>query len=131
MKIGPQSQTLVSLTSLLDASRQQQQVLREDQQEKRIDEEKARDARISTRQSERQELIQQNRNALEQIQADLKERDLERLYDEYEPTEVTSTDGPSSNEPINLNYRESIYGNTSIPGQPSFEKLGQIVDFKI
>ena len=43
---------------------------------KKIEEEKARDARISTRQSERQELIQQNRNALEKIQADLRERDL-------------------------------------------------------
>lgn len=131
MKIGPQSQTLVSLTSLLDASRQQQQALREDQQEKRIDEEKARDARISARQSERQELIQQNRNALEKIQADLKERDLERLYEEYEPTEITSTDGSYNNEPININFRESIYGNSSVPGQPTFEKIGQIVDFKI
>lgn len=131
MKIGPQSQTLVSLTSLLDASRQQQQSLREDQQNKKVEEENARDARIATRQSQRQELIQQNRNALEKIQADLKERNIQRLNQEYEPTEVTSTDGTKSNEPINLNFRESIYGNASASGQPSFEKLGQIVDFKI
>ncbi len=130
MEINSQTQTLVSLTSLLDASRQQQQV-RDDQLDKKIEEEKARDARISTRQSERQELIQQNRNALEKIQADLRERDLERLYQEYEPTEITSTNSAGNNEPININFRESIYGNSNVPGQPTFEKLGQIVDFKI
>lgn len=130
MEINSQTQTLVSLTSLLDASRQQQQVC-DDQLDKKIEEEKARDARISTRQSERQELIQQNWNALEKIQADLRERDLERLYQEYEPTEVTSTNSAGNNEPININFRESIYGNSNVPGQPTFESLGQIVDFKI
>ena len=128
MKIGSQSQTLVSLTSLLDASRQQQQELRDDLQNKKLDEE---NARIATRQSERQELIQQNRNALEKIQADLKERNIQQLNQEYEPTEVTSSDGPSGNEPTNLNFRESIYGNASAIGQPTFEKLGQLVDVKI
>lgn len=131
MNIGPQSQTLVSLTSLIDASRQQQQALRDDQQTKKIDEENARDARIANRQSERQELIQQNRNALQKIQADLKERNIQKLNQEYEPTEVTSTDATSTNEPINLNFRESIYGNASTSGQPTFEKLGQLVDVKI
>ena len=130
MEINSQTQTLVSLTSLLDASRQQQQVC-DDQLDKKIEEEKARDARISTRQSGRQELMQQNRNALEKIQADLRERDLERLYQEYEPTEVTSTNSAGNNEPININFRESIYGNSNVPGQPTFESLGQIVDFKI
>jgi len=131
MNIGPQSQTLVSLTSLLDASRQQQQTLRDDQQNKKLDEESARDARVSARQSERQELIQQNRNALQKIQADLKERNIQQLSQEYEPTEVTSSDTPSGKEPINLNFRESIYGNAATPGQPTFEKLGQLVDLKI
>ena len=131
MKIGSQSQTLVSLTSVLDASLQQQQELRDVLQNKKLDEEKARNSRIADRQSERQELIERNRNALERIQADLKERDFERLTQEYEPTEVTSTDGPRQNEPINLNFRESIYGNASSVGQPTFEKLGQIVDVTI
>jgi hypothetical protein len=62
MKIGSQSQTLVSLTSLLDASRQQQQTQRDQLQEKKIDEE--RNARVATRNSQREELIQQNRDAL-------------------------------------------------------------------
>jgi len=44
---------------------------------------------------------------------------------------VTSTDGLRQNEPINLNFRESINGNASSKGHPTFEKLGQIVDVTI
>ncbi|HRW30304.1 MAG TPA: hypothetical protein P5227_09925, partial [Emcibacteraceae bacterium] len=70
MKIGSQSQTLVSLNSLLDASRQQQQTQREDFQEKKLAE--TRESRITTRQNERDALIQQNRDALKKIQDDIR-----------------------------------------------------------
>ena len=59
MKIGSQSQTLVSLNSLLNASKEQQQIQRDQLQEKKLEE--GRDARISARNKEREELIQQNR----------------------------------------------------------------------
>jgi hypothetical protein len=132
MKIGSQSQTLVSLTSLLDASRQQQQAGRDEQQTKKIEAESGRDARLAACKSERQELIQQNRNALQKVQDDLRQRNIERLSSEYEPTEITSTDEPGQSSGANLNLRESfVSANGAKNDSPFFEKLGQIVDIQV
>ena len=122
MKIGSQSQTLVSLTSLLDASRQQQQTQRDQLQEKKIDEE--RNARVTTRNSQREELIQQNRDALRKIQDDLRLKNLRKLQ-ENEDIEQEQT------QSRNLNFRESFQPSSFVPNQPAFKKLGQIVDIKI
>jgi hypothetical protein len=132
MKVGSESQTLVSLTSLLDASRQQQQTQRDNQQTKKIEDESGRDARVAARKSERQELIQQNRNALQKVQDDLRQQNISRLSSEYEPTEITSTDAPGQGSSANLNLREgfnSASGGASVG--PAFEKIGQIVDIQV
>ncbi|MBT7582893.1 MAG: hypothetical protein HN572_08005, partial [Kordiimonadaceae bacterium] len=64
MKIGSQSQTLVALTSLLDAAKPQQQVQGDEQGEKDKKTQGARDGRLSARKAQREDLIQQNRDAL-------------------------------------------------------------------
>ncbi|MDG1438947.1 MAG: hypothetical protein P8P98_08195 [Emcibacteraceae bacterium] len=132
MKVGSESQTLVSLTSLLDASRQQQQTQRDNQQSKKIADESGRDARVAARKTERQELIQQNRNALQKVQDDLRKQNIDRLSSEYQPTEITSTDAPGQGSSVNLNLREgfnSASGGANIG--PAFESLGQIVDIQV
>ncbi|MCC3861958.1 hypothetical protein [Pseudemcibacter aquimaris] len=132
MKVGPEQQSLVSLSSLIDAAKQQQQVNRENQQEKKLNEENSRDARIAARKQERQELIQQNRNALQKAQTELKQRNLAALSAEYEPTEITSTDASDETEsPININFRESLGSTGRAPGQPEFQKLGQIINILV
>lgn len=132
MKIGSEQQSLVSLSSLIDAAKQQQQVNREDQQNKKLDEENGRDARIAARKQERQELIQQNRNALEQAQTELKQRNIEALSSEYEPTEIQSTGSADETDTsINVNFRESFGATGRVPGQPAFEKLGQIINILV
>lgn len=122
MKIGSQSQTLVSLTSLLDASRQQQQTSRDEFQEKKLVE--TREERVSLRDKERDELIQQNRDALSKIQDDIRLKNLRKLRENEE-----LGDDQSSRE--NLNLREKFSPAQSTNNQPSFEKLGQVVDIKI
>ena len=64
MKIGSQSQTLVALSSLIDAAKEQQQVQREEQGKKDKNVQGARDGRLSSRKAQREDLIQQNRDAL-------------------------------------------------------------------
>ena len=115
MKIGSQSQTLVSLTSLLDASKQQQQ-------EKNV--ESARDGRIEARKSQREELIQQNRDALKKVQDDIRLKNLSALEQNDE------VDNDCSKR-VNLNLRESLASPSGAINQPAFEKLGQIIDIKI
>ncbi len=122
MKIGPQSQTLVSLHSLLDASKQQQQIQREQLQEKKLEE--GRDNRIAARNKEREELIQQNRDALRKIQDDIRLKNLRKLQESEEFEQEQS-------QSKNLNLRESFQPASLVPDQPAFEKLGQIVDIKI
>ncbi len=122
MKIGSQSQTLVSLNSLLDASKEQQQIQREQLQEKKLEE--GRDARISARNKEREELIQQNRDALRKIQDDIRLKNLRKLQENNE------LDDDIDNK-RNLNLRESFLPAPVASNQPAFEKLGQIVDIKI
>ncbi|HPF47049.1 MAG: hypothetical protein KDF58_04020 [Alphaproteobacteria bacterium] len=122
MKIGSQSQTLVSLNSLLDASRQQQQTQREDFQEKKLAE--TRESRITTRQNERDALIQQNRDALKKIQDDIRLKNLQKLQN----GDSIEDEGQSS---PNLNLRESIYPSQKVNNKPAFEKLGQILDIRI
>ena len=122
MKIGSQSQTLVSLNSLLDASRQQQQTQREDFQEKKLAE--TRESRITTRQNERDALIQQNRDALKKIQDDIRLKNLQKLQN----GDSIEDEGQSS---PNLNLRESIYQSQKVNNKPAFEKLGQILDIRI
>lgn len=122
MKIGPQSQTLVSLTSLLDASKQQQQTLRDDLQEKKVAD--GRDGRIAARKNEREELIQQNRDALKKTQDDIRLNNLRKLQQNGELDEEQSGE-------TNLNLRESFTPTPVVSNQPAFERPGQIVDFKI
>jgi hypothetical protein len=112
MKVGPQSQTLVSLTSLLNASKQQQQ---EDQKAKEI--QNPRDERVANRVSDRNQLIQQNRAAIEKISDDIRIKSLSNL------TKNSDVQGGR-----NLNLRENLSGNE---GQPLFKNLGQIVDIKV
>lgn len=123
MKIGSQSQTLVSLTSLLDASRQQQQTQRDELQEKKVGQ--SREERVSLRKQERDELIQQNREALSKIQDDIRLKNLQKLQEGGD----LEDSGRSSRE--NLNLRESFSPSQSGNNQPVFEKLGQVVDIKI
>ncbi|MDG1858884.1 MAG: hypothetical protein P8I94_07270, partial [Emcibacteraceae bacterium] len=102
------------------------------EQSKKIADEGGRDARVAARKSERQELIQQNRNALQKVQDDLRKQNIERLNSEYEPTEITSTDGPGQSSGANLNLREGfISANGGSNESPAFEKLGQIVDIQV
>ena len=122
MKIGPQSQTLVSLTSLLDASRQQQQTQREDEQGKKVTQ--SREDRVALRNNERDELIKQNRDALRKIQDDLRLKNLQKLQQNEESDDANAKD-------VNLNFRESFLPGTHADTQPAFEKLGQIVDVKV
>ncbi len=122
MKIGSQSQTLVSLSSLLDASRQQQQTQREQLQEKKIDED--RNTRVAARNSQREELIQQNRDALRKIQDDIRLKNLSKLQ---ENEDINKEQAKSRN----LNFRESFQPSSFAPNQPTFERLGQIIDIKI
>lgn len=122
MKIGSQSQTLVSLNSLLNASKEQQQIQRDQLQEKKLEE--GRDARISARNKEREELIQQNRDALRKIQDDIRLKNLRKLQENNELDEEIDTKR-------NLNLRESFLPTPVASNQPAFEKLGQIVDIKI
>lgn len=117
MKIGSQSQTLVSLTSLLDASKQQQVQREEQQQSQKV--ESSRDGRLATRQTERDELIQQNRDALNQIQDDIRLKSIERLKE----------NGDVENN-VALNSRERV-ATGGEPNQPEFKKIGQIVDLRV
>lgn len=121
MKIGSHSQTLVSLTSLLDASKQQQDEL-EKLQDKKLEE--TRDSRLTARKSERDDLIQKNRDALKLIQDDIRLKNLNKLQQNEELEGDWSSDG-------NLNYRESFPPQGAAPDQPAFKKLGQIIDIKI
>ena len=114
MKIGSNSQSLISLASLLDATKQQQ---REDQ--KPLAE--TRETRVQVRDSQRQQLIDQNRDALKKIQEDLRLRNLAKLKE-------NSTDVDNEAAEYNLNLRESFLPK---PGQPAFQKLGQLIDIKI
>lgn len=116
MKIGSQSPTLVALTSLLDASKQQQQVEQGDQDKKAGS---ARDGRLSARKAERDELIQQNRDALKKIQDDIRLQNLQGL-----------TENDEVEEDVDLNSRERLSSGAA-PGQPEFKKLGQIVDIRV
>lgn len=122
MKIGPQSQTLVSLTSLLDASKQQQQALRDDVQEKKATD--GREGRIAVRQNERDELIQQNRDALKKVQDDIRLNNLRKLQQSDEL-------GGEQSKETNLNLRESFTSTSAVTNQPTFERPGQIVDIKV
>lgn len=122
MKIGSQSQTLVSLNSLLNASKEQQQIQRDQLQEKKLEE--GRDARISARNKEREELIQQNRDALRKIQDDIRLKNLRKLQENNELEDDIDSKR-------NLNLRESFLPTPVASNQPAFEKLGQIVDIKI
>ena len=122
MKIGSQSQTLVSLTSLLDASKQQQQVQRDDQQEKKLSD--SRDGRIAVRKSQREELIQQNRDALKKNQDDIRLKNLQKLQ------QGEDVDNDAEKE-TNLNLREGFTSASSSSNQPVFQKLGQIIDISI
>lgn len=122
MKIGSQSQTLVSLTSLLDASKQQQQSQSDQLREKKLEE--GRDARLATRKSQREELIQQNRDALQKIQDDIRLKNLRKL-------EKNEDIDDERGESRNLNLRESFQPVPVAANQPSFEKLGQVIDIKI
>ena len=121
MKIGSQSQTLVSLTSLLDASKQQQ-IQREEQQDKKPED--ARDGRLVARKNQREELIQQNREALSKIQDDIRLKSLQRLK------EGDDIEGDTSKE-VNLNLRENFSSSNNSSDQPAFKKLGQIVDIRV
>ena len=122
MKIGSQSQTLVSLNSLLDASKQQQQTQREEFQEKKLAE--SREGRITARQNDREALIQQNRDALKKIQDDIRLRNLRKLQNGDE------VDNEGQNK-TNLNHRENFFPAQKVNNQPAFEKLGQIIDIRI
>ena len=122
MKIGSQSQTLVSLTSLLDASKQQQQVQREEQQEKKLQE--TRDSRLTARKSEREELIRQNRDALRKTQDEIRLKNLNRLQENEDINEEKSRD-------VNINLRESFVPKAAENNHPAFKKLGQVIDIRI
>ncbi len=122
MKIGSQSQTLISLSSLVDASKQQQQNQREQLEEKKS--EQSREERVALRSKERDELIQQNRDALRKIQDDLRIKNLRKLQQNEEVEEEQSKE-------VNLNFRESIFPTSQASRQPTFEKLGQLVDIKV
>lgn len=115
MKVGPQSQTLVSLTSLLDASRQKKQV--EDQEKTQIN--NTRENRVADRSSERDQAIQQNRDALRIIQDDIRVKSLAKLKENDE------LEGDNKSD---LNLREKLGGDIA---QPKFKKLGQIIDIRI
>ena len=122
MKIGSQSQTLVSLSSLVDASRQQQNTVREQLEEKKI--EQSRQDRVALRDQQRDELIKQNRDALRKIQDDIRLKNLRKLQQNEDLDSEQSKD-------IDLNLRESFRPAPVASNQPAFEKLGQIVDIKV
>lgn len=122
MKIGSQSQTLVSLGSLVDASRQQQNVQREQLEEKKL--EQSRENRVSLRNQERDELIQQNRDALRKVQDDIRLKNLRKLQQNEDLENEQSKE-------VDLNRRESFRPASAATSQPAFEKLGQVVDIKI
>jgi hypothetical protein len=115
MKIGSNPQSLISLTSLLDAAKQRQ---REDQEKLPLD---SRETRVQTRDSERQQLIDKNRQALKKIQDDLRLRNLAKLKENNE------TD-PEASKKLDLNHRESFVSKTN---QPTFQKLRQLVDITV
>ena len=79
----------------------------------------ARDGRLSTRKAQREELIQQNRDVLNKIQDDIRVKNLQGLKENDDLEDA-----------VDLNYRERL-SSGSAPGQPEFEKIGQIVDIRI
>ncbi|MFC7048197.1 hypothetical protein [Emcibacter nanhaiensis] len=121
MKITSNSQLLASLGSLVDTNQREAQQQLVDQQQ--LKEQQAQ-ARQQVRESDRQEQIRQNREALKKSQEELRARNLDKLRQSL-PAEGEAQGGRSS---VNLNLRESVGGSS---GQPAFERLGQIVDIKI
>lgn len=117
MKIGSNSQSLISLSSLIDATKQQQN--QKDEQEKiQVN---TRQDRLLARSDERQILIDQNRDALKKIQDDIRVRNLAKLKENSDADDKNS-------EELNLNLRESFAVKTD---QPAFQKLGQLVDIQV
>ncbi|MBT5187325.1 MAG: hypothetical protein HOH19_10110 [Kordiimonadaceae bacterium] len=111
MKIDQQPQNLVSLSSLLDASKQQKAEDKSTQD--------TRDGRLATRESERDQAIELNRQALKKIQNDIRVKSLTKLKESGDLEERENTE---------LNLRESI-SNDNV--QPEFKKLGQVVDIRV
>ncbi len=112
MEIGQKSQNLISLSSLLDASKQQKAT-----EDKQVQD--TRQGRIANRESERDQLIQQNRDAIQKIQDDIRLKSLTKLKENSETEDDRRQD---------LNLRENISNDN---GQPEFKKKGQIVDIRI
>ena len=113
MEIDSRSQNLVSLSSLLNASKQQKVEGEEKQAQN------TRDGRLTTRESERDQAIELNREALKKIQNDIRVQSLTKLKESGE------LEGRGSAE---LELRESVSNDNA---QPEFKKLGQIVDIRV
>ncbi|WP_417316708.1 hypothetical protein [Emcibacter sp.] len=122
MKITSNSQLLASLGSLVDNNQretQQQLVDRQQLKEQQVE------ARQQARETDRQQQITQNRDALKKSQEDLRARNLDKLK---QTISAATSEEEKKQSSVNLNLRESVGG---AKGKPAFERLGQIVDIRI
>ncbi len=120
MKINSNSQLLASLTSFADPSVKQQQQSIQD----KINEQNQQKQQQSTKEVERQDRINANRQALRTTQQKLKANNLDKLKAEFAVAEGEEAEGQG----VNLNLRESLGEDRQ---GPTFKKIGQIVDISI
>ncbi|MAU40920.1 MAG: hypothetical protein CMF31_04790 [Kordiimonas sp.] len=121
MKVSSNPQLFQTISAFADAKRVQEQAL----QERRPDQQQKTDKQVEARELLKQDLIRQNRDAVQKTQETLRQQRIEELRASQQSEEVASN---TVSQNVNLNLRESPdVGSQS----PAFVKLGQIVDIRI
>lgn len=123
MNITSNSSLLTSLSSLLDPNARQQQTL-QDQQNLRQQKKTVEQTSKIAENTDRQNRIDANRNALRELQARLKTDNLAKLKNDLTAQNAGSQGNGTDR---NINLRENL-GNSS---KPANSRPGQIIDIRV
>ncbi len=123
MNITSNSQLLASLNGLIDPNqRQQQQAL----QDRQLKDNNAEQSRKAAQDSDRQNRIDANRDALKKLQDRLRADNIEKLKSEFSVDNSSVDNIGDQNQGINLNLRESLGSSKPVDTRP-----GQIIDIRV
>jgi len=117
-----------NLSALIDQSKRDQQQVLQDQQDsgrKKAPQITARAQEVAPK-SDRQSLIEANRDALAKLQERLKADDLKKVKTDLA---VGNNDRQNKASAVNLNHRENL--GSSNNDQPTFTHIGQIIDIRV
>ncbi len=123
MNITSNSQLLASLNGLIDPNqRQQQQAL----QDRQLKDNNAEQSSKAAQDSDRQNRIDANRDALKKLQDRLKADNIEKLKSEFSVDDSSVGNIGAQNQGVNLNLRESLGSSKPVDTRP-----GQIIDIRV